>query len=329
VDPTPLAAVAADGDPVDEEERDRRLPGAPAPVRVRVPAKINLHLSVGDVRADGFHELATVFQAISLYDELTATPADRTSITITGEGAHELPTDSDNIAVRAVHALAEHTGRSGKVRLTVHKGIPVAGGMAGGSADAAAALVACDALWATGLSREELGEVAATLGSDVPFALAGGTALGTGRGELLSPVLAPRRRHWVVAVADGGLATPEVYGELDRLRAEQRPLLAAGSPDLLLAALRAEQPAVLGRTLANDLQPAALSLRGTLRRTLAAGIEEGALGGIVSGSGPTCVFLASDADHAVDIAARLAGHGVCRTVRTAYGPVPGARVVSG
>jgi 4-diphosphocytidyl-2-C-methyl-D-erythritol kinase len=321
VDQTPLAAVA--------EEIDRRLPGAPAPVRVRVPAKVNLHLDVGDVRADGFHELATVFQAISLYDELTATPAEHTSVTITGEGAGELPTDEGNLAVRAVHALAKHTGRTPAVRLTIHKGIPVAGGMAGGSADAAAALVACDALWATGLSREELAEVGATLGSDVPFALAGGTALGTGRGELLSPVLAPERRHWVIAVADGGLSTPEVYGELDRLRAAHRPLLAAGSPDLLLAALRATQPAVLGRALANDLQPAALSLRPGLRRTLAAGIEEGALGGIVSGSGPTCFFLATDADHAVDLAARLAGHGVCRTVRTAHGPVPGARVVSG
>jgi 4-diphosphocytidyl-2-C-methyl-D-erythritol kinase len=320
VDPTAISEA---------EERDRPLPGAPAPVRVRVPAKINLHLSVGDVRGDGFHELATVFQAISLYDELTAIPADDTTVKITGEGAAELPTDGDNLAVRAVHALAQRTGRRPAVRLTIHKGIPVAGGMAGGSADAAAALVACDALWATALHRDELAEVAATLGSDVPFALAGGTALGTGRGERLSPVLAPRRRHWVVAIADDGLSTPGVYGELDRLRAARRPLLAAGSPDLLLAALRAEQPAVLGRTLANDLQPAALSLRPALRRTLAAGMEEGALGGIVSGSGPTCFFLASDAEHAVDVAARLAGHGVARTVRTAYGPVPGARMVSG
>jgi 4-diphosphocytidyl-2-C-methyl-D-erythritol kinase len=321
VDPTPLAAV--------EEERDRRLPGAPAPVRVRVPAKINLHLSVGDVRDDGYHELATVFQAISLYDELTATPAEQMSVVLTGEGADELPTGDDNLAVRAVQALARHTGHRPAVRLTIHKGIPVSGGMAGGSADAAAALVACDALWATNLPREELAALAATLGSDVPFAVGGGTAYGTGRGEVLTPVLAPQRRHWVVAIADGGLATPEVYGELDRLRAEHRPVLAAGSPDLLMAALREQRPAVLGRTLANDLQPAALSLRPSLRRTLTAGDEAGALGGIVSGSGPTCVFLASDADHAVDVAARLSGLGVCRTVRTAYGPVPGARVVSG
>jgi 4-diphosphocytidyl-2-C-methyl-D-erythritol kinase len=312
-----------------EEDEDRPLPGAPAPVRVRVPAKINLHLSVGDVRPDGYHELATVFQAVSMYDELTATPGESISIRMTGEGAHDLPIDSGNLAIRAVYALAEYTGRDPAVRLSVHKGIPVAGGMAGGSADAAAALVACDALWATGLPREELAEVAATLGSDVPFALTGGTALGTGRGERLSPVLAPRRRHWVVAVAEDGLSTPEVYRELDRLRAAQRPLLAAGAPDLLMAALRAEEPTVLGRTLANDLQPAALSLRPGLRRTLAAGVEEGGLGGIVSGSGPTCVFLAADADHAVDVAARLAGLGVCRTVRTAYGPVPGARVVTG
>ncbi len=199
--------------------------------------------------------------------------------------------------------------------------------MAGGSADAAAALVACDALWNTAVPRDELLELAATLGSDVPFSLAGGTALGTGRGELLSPVLAPARRHWVIAIADGGLSTPEVFRELDRLRAAGGVPL-AGSSETLLSALRSDDPAVLGAALDNDLQPAALSLRPGLRQTLAAGLDEGALGGLVSGSGPTCVFLAADADDAVAIAAALAGRGVCRTVRTAYGPVPGARVIT-
>jgi 4-diphosphocytidyl-2-C-methyl-D-erythritol kinase len=320
--PVTLAQVVA-------EEADRRLPGAPAPIRVRVPAKINLHLSVGELGDDGYHELSTVYEAVSLYDELTATPSEMLSLRITGEGADLLPTDEGNLAVQAVLALGRHTGHQPNVALTVHKGIPIAGGMAGGSADAAAALVACDALWATELPREALAEIAATLGSDVPFLLSGGTALGTNRGERLSPVLAPRRRHWVVALAEDGLSTPEVYAELDRLRAEQRPLLAAGSPDQLLTVLRHDDPGALGKALANDLQAAAVSLRPALRKTLASAEEEGALGAVVSGSGPTCVFLAADADHAVSLASRLSGLGVCRTVRTAFGPVPGARVVSG
>jgi 4-diphosphocytidyl-2-C-methyl-D-erythritol kinase len=295
-------------------------------VRVRVPAKINLHLGVGPLRDDGYHELETVFHAVSLYDELTAT-AGPLSLEITGEGADELPVDKDNLAIRAVHALAEYTGVAPEAALALNKGIPVAGGMAGGSADAAAALVACDALWGTGLSRRELHGIAADLGSDVPFALAGGTALGTGRGELLSPVLAPRQRHWVIGFADAGLSTPDVFGTLDRLRAEAH-LPPAPPAERLLGELRADSAVGLGAALVNDLQPAALTLRPSLRRALAAGVDEGALGALVSGSGPTCFFLAEDAPHAVRIAAALAGRGVCRTVRTAYGPVPGARIIS-
>jgi 4-diphosphocytidyl-2-C-methyl-D-erythritol kinase len=295
-------------------------------IRVRVPAKINLHLGVGPLREDGYHELETVFHAVSLYDELTATEGPL-SLTITGEGADELPVGEDNLAIQAVHALARYTGVAPEAALALHKGIPVAGGMAGGSADAAAALVACDGLWGTGLSRRELHGIAADLGSDVPFALAGGTALGTGRGELLSPVLAPRQRHWVIGFADAGLSTPEVYGTLDRLRAETH-LPPAPPAERLLGELRADSAAGLGAALANDLQPAALTLKPSLRRSLAAGVDEGALGALVSGSGPTCFFLAEDAPHAVRIAAALAGRGVCRTVRTAYGPVPGARIIS-
>jgi 4-diphosphocytidyl-2-C-methyl-D-erythritol kinase len=296
-------------------------------IKVRVPAKINLHLGVGPVRPDGYHELETVFHAVSLFDELLAYPADELSLTIQGDGADELPTDESNLAIRATLALADYAGVEPCARLVLRKGIPVAGGMAGGSADAAAALVACDALWGLGVPREDLLAIAATLGSDAPFPLFGGTALGTGRGEQLMPVLAPARRHWVIAMADGGLSTPEVYGELDRLR-ERGDVPAAGSTDELVKALRDPEADVLAETLANDLQVAAVSLRPSLRQTLAAGMDEGALAGIVSGSGPTCVFLAAEADHAVRVAASLAGRGVCRTVRTAYGPVPGARIVS-
>jgi 4-diphosphocytidyl-2-C-methyl-D-erythritol kinase len=298
----------------------------PAPVTVRAPAKLNLHLSVGPLRDDGYHDLTTVYQAVSLYDEVTATPANALSVSAHGEDAALVPLDGGNLALRAAVALAQAAGIDPLVRLDIVKAIPVAGGLAGGSADAAAALVACDALWATAMDRDALLDIAAGLGSDVPFALTGGTALGTGRGERLAPVLAIGRWHWVLAVAESGLSTPDVYRELDRRR--QRDVMLATEPlDALINALRSGQPASLGDALSNDLQVAALSLRPALRRTLDAGEDLGSTGRLVSGSGPTCAFLASSGDDAVRLAAALAGAGVCRTVRTAYGPVVGARVV--
>jgi 4-diphosphocytidyl-2-C-methyl-D-erythritol kinase len=303
-----------------------RLLGVPEPVTVRVPAKVNLHLAVGPLRPDGYHELVTVFQAVSLYDEVTATAARGMSVGLRGEGAAELPLNGDNLAWRAAVLLAERVSIEPAVRLDLVKGIPVAAGLAGGSADAAATLVACDALWGTGLDRADLLELAADLGSDVAFALTGGTALGTGRGERLTPVLASGRWHWVFAIAAEGMATSRVYAELDRLRLIGDPP-SAGEPDRLINALRAHDPGQAGPLLANDLQAPALSLRAPLRRTLRVGKDLGALGGVVSGSGPTCAFLARSREAAVRLAASLSGAGVCRTVRVAYGPVPGARVV--
>ena len=298
-------------------------------VAVRAPAKINLGLSVGPPRSDGFHEVATAYHAIALYDELVAATADELSVSVTtadGVPVDDVPQDRDNLAVAAALAIAERTGVEPMVRLHVTKNIPVAGGMAGGSADAAAALVACDALWQTGLARSELLELAAGLGSDVPFSLVGGTALGTGRGEVLTKVLARGRFEWVVAVADGGLSTPRVYAECDRLRAGRdgsEPKVA----DDLMAALRAGDADALGAALHNDLQEAACSLRPELRQTLETGEEAGALGSMVSGSGPSVVFLARGREHAIDIAVALSATGTCRSVRRAYGPVAGARLV--
>ena len=298
-------------------------------VAVRAPAKINLGLSVGPPRSDGFHEVATAYHAIALYDELVAATADELSVSVTtadGVPVDDVPQGRDNLAVAAALAIAERTGVEPLVRLHVTKNIPVAGGMAGGSADAAAALVACDALWQTGLARSELLELAAGLGSDVPFSLVGGTALGTGRGEVLTKVLARGRFEWVVAVADGGLSTPRVYAECDRLRAGgdgSEPKVA----DDLMAALRAGDADALGAALHNDLQEAACSLRPKLRQTLATGEEAGALGSMVSGSGPSVVFLARGREHAIDIAVALSATGTCRSVRRAYGPVAGARLV--
>lgn len=311
--------------PDEEDERQRR--GATGPVRVRVPAKVNLHLGVGPLRPDGYHELNTVYHAISIYDELTARRGDTLTLTMEGEGAGELALDETNLAIRAALALAAYTGVPPHARLHLRKHIPLAGGLAGGSADAAAALVACDALWGTGLSRDELAGIAAGLGSDVPFLVYGGTALGTGRGESVSPVLArPAAWHWVVAMAEGGISTPAAYAELDRLRDTGAAPAPLGSTDALLAALRQRAPAVLATALGNDLQPATLSLRPALAATLKAGESAGALGALVSGSGPTCVFLAADAADAERIAAELDGSGICRAARTAYGPVAGARV---
>jgi 4-diphosphocytidyl-2-C-methyl-D-erythritol kinase len=306
-------------------------------VTVRVPAKLNLQLAVGPPRADGYHGLVTVFHAVSLFDEVTAEPAERDGVTVSGEGADRVPANRDNLALRAVVALRAAVKvpapRPAGVHITITKRIPVAAGLAGGSADAAAALVACNELWDGGLGQPQLLEAAARVGSDVAFALLGGTAVGRGRGERLTPALAPATQyHWVLAFADGHLSTPEVYAVLDRLRAAgpADPAGAAG-PVLdaaLMSALRSGDARLVGRALSNDLQPAALSLFPALRKTLAAGLELGALGALVAGSGPTCVFLAASADRALDLAVSLSGAGVCRSVARAAGPVPGAAVVS-
>jgi 4-diphosphocytidyl-2-C-methyl-D-erythritol kinase len=283
---------------------------------------------VGPVRGDGFHELSTVYHAIALHDELSARRGDTLTLTMEGEGAGELALDESNLAIRAARVLARHAGVPAYARLHLRKHIPLAAGLAGGSADAAAALVACDALWGTGMSRDDLAAIAADVGSDVPFLVYGGTALGTGRGEAISPVLArPTTWHWVVAVAESGLATPGVYAELDRLRASHAAPPPLGSTDDLLAALRQRDPEVLADALGNDLQAAALSLRPALADVLKAGRAAGALAGLVSGSGPTCVFLAEDGPAAGFIAAELAGAGVCRDAFTTTGPVAGARVL--
>ena len=302
-------------------------------VTVRVPAKINLQLAVGPLRPDGYHGLVTVFHAIGLFNMVSVAAAEADSVAVTGEGAGQVPADGDNLALRAVRALrAVVAAQAGPgVAVTINKRIPVAAGLAGGSADAAAALVACNELWRAGLPVRELCEIAAGVGSDVAFAVLGGTAVGRGRGERLTPALMPAARyHWVLAFADGALSTPEVYGTLDRLRAADGRAGKAAEPELsteLMAALRAGDLERLGRSLSNDLQAPAISLFPALRKTLDVGRESGALGALVSGSGPTCLFLARDARHATDLAVALSGAGVCRTVTRASGPVPGATVI--
>ncbi|MFJ8899966.1 4-(cytidine 5'-diphospho)-2-C-methyl-D-erythritol kinase [Streptomyces sp. NPDC102370] len=296
-------------------------------VTVRVPAKVNVQLAVGAARPDGFHELANVFLAVGLYDEVTATPSpDGLRITCDGPDAAQVPLDRTNLAARAALALAERYGRTPDVHLHITKDIPVAGGMAGGSADGAGALLACDALWGTGAGREELLDICAELGSDVPFSLVGGAALGTGRGEKLTELEVGGTFHWVFATATRGLSTPAVFREFDRL-AEGRDIPDPVASQPLLDALAEGDPDALAATVTNDLQPAALSLFPELTDTLAAGRAAGALAALVSGSGPTTAFLARDEQAAEKIAAELRPLATSRSARTAPGPVPGATVL--
>ncbi|MFP3991926.1 4-(cytidine 5'-diphospho)-2-C-methyl-D-erythritol kinase [Streptomyces sp. E11-3] len=298
-----------------------------ASVTVRVPAKVNVQLAVGGARPDGFHDLANVFLAVGLYDEVTVTPSDTLRITCSGPDADQVPLDESNLAARAALSLAARNGRSADVHIHIAKDIPVAGGMAGGSADGAGALLACDALWGTQTPHDELLAICAELGSDVPFSLVGGAALGTGRGELLTPLPVDGDFTWVFATAEGGLSTPAVYREFDRLWEGREVPEPVASP-ALLDALRVGDPAALAGALANDLQPAAVSLFPSLADTLAVGTEAGVLAALVSGSGPTTAFLTKDASAADRVASALLASGTCRAARVASSPARGATVVA-
>ncbi len=298
---------------------------------VRAPAKINLHLGVGAARPDGFHPLTTVYQAVGLYDDVTAADSDgwRVDVSVADYiDRSQVPLDGQNIVDRAADLLAAHHGitRRGDVHIT--KAIPVAGGLAGGSADAAAALVALDRLWDTETTDDDLLGLAAQLGSDVPFALVGGTALGTGRGEIVTSVVDEGIWWWVLAPSAQGMSTPEVYRHFDKLFPDASPTPPA--PARLLAAVESGDPALLAATLHNDLQAPAFDLRPDLEKLIARGESEGALRGLVSGSGPTCVFLCASADQARDLVVALdrsRANGGHPAVLVANGPVAGAHLV--
>lgn len=305
---------------------------SPRMVHVRAPGKINVFLKVGAVMDDGYHDVATAYQAVSLYEDVRAYRADDFRVAFSGRiDTSELPTDGSNLAIKAARMLARMTGYRGGVRLEIEKRVPIAGGMGGGSADAAATLIACDALWGTACSRDDLLGLAAQLGSDVPFALIGGTAIGTGRGDQLSPALAKGQFQWVLALADAGISTPDVYAELDRHRERHAqdifPAVAQPSVDTdVLQALRAGDPHMLAESLFNDLQAPSLHLSPGIARVIEIGEANGALAGIVSGSGPTVAFLAADIDNALDLQIALSAARL--TVVRATGPVHGARVIA-
>ena len=299
-------------------------------VTVRVPAKVNLQLSVGPREADGFHNLVTVFQAISIFDDVTVTfspPKSGLSISISGDQRHGVPADDSNLAIKAIALIAKEYDLEIDAHVEIKKLIPVAGGMAGGSADAAAAIVAIDYLYSLGMSREEMTEIAAQLGSDVPFMLSGGTAIGTGHGDQLTAALSRGTYHWVLALSSIGLSTPAIYNECDRLRLESE-IVEPQTNELLMQALLAADPKSVGAHLVNDLQAAACSLRPALRLVLDVGQEYGALGALVSGSGPTVAFLVTDEEAGLDLAVALTASGVVGSVARAYGPVAGAKVLT-
>lgn len=308
------------------------LADADGPVHVRAPGKLNLFFDVGDLQDDGYHDVASVYQAVSLHEDVWATHAPDFSVSVTGSvDVSSVPLDDRNLALRAARAVASRIGYDGGVHLEIVKHVPVAGGMGGGSADAAAALVACDALWGADLDTAELQRLAARLGADVPFALMGGTAVGTGRGDRLSPALARERFDWVLVTDAAGLSTVQVYAALDDLRQAQAPDIAPPRrlPQIepgVLQALRAGDPAALAAHARNDLQAAALRLNPQLRAVLEAGEAAGALTGLVSGSGPTVAFLAAGQEHALEMQVTLnaGGHAALHV----HGPVRGAHLLN-
>ena len=298
-------------------------------VVVRVPAKINLQLAVGPLGSDGFHEVTTVFQAISLFDDVSIKFAPENSgiaLTLSGATASGVPVDDENLAVRAAKLMVDKFDLTTNLAIHLKKEIPVAGGMAGGSADAAGIIVAMDSLFDIGLSRDEMEAIASQLGSDVPFGISGGVAIGRGRGDQLTPALNRGNYHWVLALSGQGLSTPAVYQECDRLR-EGLDIANPQVSDSMMQALRAGDATALGMALSNDLQAAACSLRPALRLVLYVGRDYGALGGIVSGSGPTVAFLVEDEEKSMDLTVALSSSGVVAGVVRASGPVHGARVI--
>ena len=298
-------------------------------VVARVPAKVNLQLSVGPLGSDGFHEVTTVFQAISLFDDVTVATApdgEGIKISISGQTSSGVPADNSNLAVKAAELMIKNYDLPTDLIIKLKKEIPVAGGMAGGSADAAGVIVGLDALFELGLSRDEMEIVGSKIGSDVPFSICGGVAIGTGRGDQITPALSKGSYNWVLALSGQGLSTPSVYQECDRLR-EGLSISAPLVSEPLMQALRAGDAKALGKALTNELQPAACSLRPALRLVLDVGIDYGALGGIVSGSGPTVAFLVSDDEHAMDLTVALSASGVVSSVVRATGPAHGARII--
>ena len=301
----------------------------PSYVVTRAPGKINLQLSVGPLQSDGYHPVATVFQAVSLFDEVKVSHSSNSGINLsaTGKVSDLLPLDKSNLAFKAAELMCKKFEIKDGLEISLQKEIPIAGGMAGGSADAGATIVGIDALFGLGLNKSEMERIGSELGADIPFTISGGTAIGTGRGDQITPVLSRGSYNWVLALSSSGLSTPAVYKECDRLR-EGLTVAPPHISDSLMHALSSGDAIALGKSLTNDLQPAACSLKPALRLILDVGMDYGALGGLVSGSGPTVAFLVADEEAGLELAVALTASGVVGSVARASGPVPGARIIN-
>lgn len=309
-----------------------KIAGLPQ-VTVRAPGKVNLELTVGAPDERGMHPLATVFQAVSIYEEVTASlarPGNGITLSVTGRDAGQVPVDDTNIVYKAALLLARETGLVGHdevpdLHISIKKQIPVGGGMAGGSADAAATLIACNELWRTHTRQEGLDAIAAQLGADVTFCMHGGTAEGRGYGEQLAPVLCAGEYHWLFVLSDIPISTGAAYRELDEQEREIRSPLVVRSD--LMAALRTGDPVEVGAQLRNDFQENAIKHQPQLAKILEFAEDHLAAGAIVSGSGPTIAILAPSLWHQRELKAELAAELPGVEVIPATGPVHGARVI--
>lgn len=291
-------------------------------VRVRAPGKVNLYLAVGARAADGYHPLATIFQAVDVYEEITASPDSALRLAFSGRG-EGVPTDESNLAIRAARLLAQFAGIPAQARLEIHKRVPVAGGMAGGSADAAGTLVALNRLWDLRLELSTLLALGAELGADVPFCLMGGTAIGRGRGDVLTPVLARGSFTWLLITQHEGLSTPRVFAEFDARPAPATPLI----DERFMRALAEGDSTYVAMNARNDLAAPAVALHEGARQVYEMARTRLALPTIVSGSGPTVAVLCPDDDTATSLGAYICAHTVAESAFVAHGPVPGAHVV--
>lgn len=320
----------------------RPHPGETRRRTAAAPAKVNLHLGVGPKRADGLHGIVTVYQAVGLWTHVTMTAEPESgSGAVTFSGPSTYVERGDGALVRAaVRRCFESAGRPEEgVRVDIDSDIPVRGGMGSSAANAAASIVAANSLFGLELSTAQELEVAQSLGSDVPLCLHGGTMLGIGHGEQVTPMpWRGDRLHFVVAMAREGLGAESVFAELDRMRtagtarssasfdAEDQPIddghielaraLAGGDVDEIAAHLY------------NDLANAVASLRPAVRRTLEDGREAGALAAVIAGSGPTCLLLCRDGASALDVATELATRGSAHAIRAVTGPTRGAHITA-
>lgn len=300
-------------------------------VRVSAPGKINIFFAVGQLREDAYHDVASVYQALNLREEIEVAVADEWQVEVSGQVSADqlasVPQNDSNLAIRAAKLIAREAGieEPTPLKIQITKNVPVAGGMGGGSADAAAALLAVDELWCTGVAGEKIWKAATELGADVPFALIGGTAIGTGKGEELQAINGVKKFHWVLVVSNDGLSTPSVYQKLDAIRAERGENIRAPRnldvPIQLIEALQSGDAHQLAASLRNDLQEAAIAMRPELGELINLGVAAGALAGMVSGSGPTVAFLVADAPAAQAVANKLAVGGY-RAITT-HGPAVG------